>query len=257
MGTLIPVEQPANLSAMSTADLRAELSRGLSLTAQHFGRLAVIWGELERRGEDLSDLRRGLGARIPQIAAGLLAAEIVVAFASRPAVLDAMVGIPLDRQRDLAAGGTVAVLAPQGVEAESVALSSLPPAVVRLVFAGGVERTPQEQRAAIVARRPKKAKASDTGYRYRPVVDRERRVVRIGKMEVPVESILAAFAEAASGVGVTPEELRAAKERGEGVAVGQCLLTAEEDERLKAVCRAKRLDRGDAVRQAVVAMWML
>lgn len=255
MSDLAPRTRAVDLTAMPTADLRAELVRGLTHTATHFARLAAVWAELERRGEDLSALRHGVGERLPQIATGQLAAEAVVAFASRPTVLDAMRGLPLARQRELAAGATVEVLTPESADSTAVPLARLPASVVRLVLTDGVERTPEEQRAALVARRPKKGKGE--GRTYRPVVDRERRVVRIGKMEVPVESIIAAFAEAASGVGVTPEELRAAKERGDGVAMGVCLLTAEEDERLKAVCRAKRLDRGDAVRQAVVAMWML
>lgn len=253
MSDLIP--RPNDIAAIPTATLRAELARGITDTAAHFARLAVIWTELERRGEDLSDLRRGLGGRLPQIAAGVLAAEAVVAFAERPAVLDAMAGLPLARQRELAAGAAVQVLTPESAEATAVPLARLPAATVRLVLAGGQERTPEEQRAALVARRPKKERGESRS--YRPVVDRERRVVRIGRMEVPVESLLAAFAEAAAGRGITPEELRLAKERGEGVAVAQGLLTPEEDERLRAVCRAKRLDRGDAVRQAVVAMWLL
>jgi len=255
VSNLKPVERSAaDLSGQSVADLRSELARGLTLTAEHFARLATIWGELERRGEDLSDLRRSIGGRISQIAAGLLAAEAVVAFYSRPSVLDALVGVPLTRQRELAAGGTVAVLVPETATAEQVPLAALPPATIRLVIADGVERTPEQQRAALVARRPKKGKE---GRSYRPVVDRERRVVRIGRMEVPVESLLAAFAEAASGVGVTPEELQQAKATGQGVAIAQCHLTAEEDERLRAACRAKRVDRGEAVRRAVLAMWLL
>lgn len=256
MNDLRPTNQPAvDLSALSSGDLRAELARGLTLTAHHFSRLAAVWGELERRGEDLSDLRRSIGGRISQIAAGLLAAEVVVAFYSRPSVLDAVLGIPLDRQRELAAGGTVSVLAPNEANAEAVTLFALPPAAVRLVFAGGVERTPQEQRAALVARRPKKEKTTDRNYRV--VVDAERRTVTIGRMTVPVESVLAALAGAASGVGVTAEELRQAKDTGQGVAIAQCYLTEDEDARLKAICKAKKADRGELVRRAVVAMLLL
>src|SRR2546427_518935 len=74
-----------DLTILPTETLRAELARGLSLVAENLVRLGQVWAELERRGEDLSGLRHGLGRTLPLIASGRLAAEFVVEFAHRPA----------------------------------------------------------------------------------------------------------------------------------------------------------------------------
>src|SRR6516162_3956035 len=94
----------AALTAASTEELRAELARGLTMTAAVLTRLGAVWAELERRGEDLADLRQGLARTLPLIASGLLAAEAVVAFAGRPLVLRCLEGVALDQQRAMAAG---------------------------------------------------------------------------------------------------------------------------------------------------------
>jgi hypothetical protein len=168
-------------------------------------------------------------------------------------VLRAIEGLPLARQRELAAGGTVEFLAPGRTEPEAVPLAALPAAAVRIVFADGVERSPAEQRATLAVRKPRQGKPA--GYTYRPVVDRGRRVVRVGKMEVSVEAVLAAFAEAAAGrSGPDPG---VARDRGQGLPVASCYLTDEESGRLDALCKAKKADRGDLVRMAVVAMLLL
>src|SRR6185312_4651239 len=98
-----------DLNRIPTPDLRAELARGLSLTADTLTRLGMVWQELERRGEDLADLRQGLAKTLPLIAAGRLAAEAVVAFAGRPSLLRALEGVPLERQRSLANGEPIQV----------------------------------------------------------------------------------------------------------------------------------------------------
>jgi hypothetical protein len=242
-----------DLTGLSVPDLKRELARGLQLSADALLYVAAVWRELEARGEDLTEFKTGIGRAIPLIAAGRLAAEAVVAFAGRPGVLDALAGLPLARQRELAAGGTVSVLTPEAATATAVPLAALPAQAVRLVFADGVERTPEQQRAALVARRPRRERGPARQYRVN--VDRDRRVVRVGRMEIPVETVLAAFAEAAAGLdGADPA---VARDRGEGLPMASCYLTADEDERLKALCKAKKLDRGDAVRRAVVAMLLL
>lgn len=110
MSDLVPVPPAAagldlaRLRAASTADLRAELVNALKLTAGHLCYLAAVWQELEARGVDLGDLRRGIGAYLPLIAAGTVAAETVVAYAGQPRLLKQIGGLPVDRQRRIAAG---------------------------------------------------------------------------------------------------------------------------------------------------------
>ena len=72
---------PQVLGSMSTQQLRAALAQSLTISARHLAYLASVWGELEKRGEDLSDLRTGLAVYLPQIAAGRLDADAVIRFA--------------------------------------------------------------------------------------------------------------------------------------------------------------------------------
>ena len=181
---------------VSTPELRQELARGLTLTAEHLTKLGVIWAELERRGEDLSELRHGLARTLPLIAAGRLAAEAVVAFAGRPAILRAIDGVPLDRQRAYAAGEEVDVINPTDPSTvHRVSLESLPAAAIRLVFAHGEVRSPQAQRLALSPRRREKPKAERS---FRPAYDPESGIITVGNMRVKLQDMLSAFA-AASG----------------------------------------------------------
>lgn len=203
MTTLAPA-RPADLTAASTADLRAELARGLALTADTLTRLGRVWAELESRGEDLSDLRRGLGRTLPLIAAGRLAAEAVVAFAGRPGVLDRLAGLPLVEQRRLAAGGPVAVITPADPgTVEELPLAALPTSRVRLVLDGGEVLTPAEQRVRLPARRGKPKPAAD--HRYRPRLDGD--TLHVGRMAVPLVDVLAALSLAAGPDRPVPQDL--------------------------------------------------
>lgn len=251
--TTLAITAP-DLKEMTTANLKRELVRGLNLSAEALTNVAAVWHELEQRGENLAEFRSGIGRNIPLIASGRLAAEAVVAFIDRPAVLKAIEGLPLNRQRELATDGTVNVLPPGSTQPSLMRIATMRADAIRLVFSNGIERTPDEQRAAIVVR-PKTTK--DDGKKFRVQVDRVRRTVKVGNTTVPLETVIAALAEAAAGLGITAEELQLAKGRGEGVAMASCPLTADEDERLKAICKAKKADRGELVRRAVVAFLLL
>lgn len=98
------------LSTMGTADLRAELSRALRLTVEHLVYVAAIWKELESRGQDLSELRRGIGAYVAAIASGAVAPEVVVAFAEQPGTLRKVAALSIDRQKAIAAGAPIPVV---------------------------------------------------------------------------------------------------------------------------------------------------
>jgi hypothetical protein len=76
-----------DLAAVDTVSLKSELANALKLTASHLSYLAAIWAELEKRGEDLSGLKMGMGVWLARIAAGTLLAEIVVMYAGEPSVL--------------------------------------------------------------------------------------------------------------------------------------------------------------------------
>ena len=136
------------LTSMSVPDLRAELSKGLTMTARGLSHMAAVWEELESRGEDLSDLRCGMGLLLPVIASGRLAAEAVVAFAGRPLILKHLEGMPLDQQRRYADGEPIPVYLEGSREPEALPLVRIPPHVVAKIIKNGRVLTPAEQRLA-------------------------------------------------------------------------------------------------------------
>lgn len=137
-----------HLRSLSVDELRGELSRALTITAKTVSYLAMVWRELESRGEDLSDLRVGIGAYLPQIAAGHLAAEAVVSFAGRKAVLDGVAALPIEKQIAIASGERVTVMVQTGsglVEKEMPA-TALSAEQAKLVFDDGRIRSSREQK---------------------------------------------------------------------------------------------------------------
>lgn len=101
-----------DLSQHSTESLREALAHTIEVSALHIVRMALIWKELDRRGVDLSDLRRGLFEYLPAIAAGRLDAHLVVRLAGKPSLLRRVQQLPLQQQRALADRGTVAITRP-------------------------------------------------------------------------------------------------------------------------------------------------
>jgi hypothetical protein len=242
----LPDSSPGSLASLSTDELKSSLASGLKDTADSLLRLASLWAELERRGVDLSDLRRGIVRYLSAIAAGTLAAEAVLEFQGRPGVLAMLEGLSLDRQRSLAAGSPVAVAS--GDTVQLVPLTRMPHAAAAKVFAGGVERTPDEQR---LGAKPKIRKAK--ARKYRVSVDRDRGLLRIGKADVSIAEVVAAMSAEAGHEGDIDEDLHA-REQGP---TATAKLTATEMERLKAAAKAHGLPVGELTRRAVIAMWML
>lgn len=92
------------LADVPTADLRDALRDGLRLTVSHLAYVAHLWRELERRGEDLTPLRQGIGAWLSEIGSGRVLPETVVKFIGTPAVLRKVAALPVHEQRDIADG---------------------------------------------------------------------------------------------------------------------------------------------------------
>lgn len=191
---------PYEVAGMSTQQLRAELAQSLTLSAKHLAHLAIIWGELERRGEDLSDLRTGMAVYLSQIAAGRLDAEAVVRFAGQPTVLRSLAGLPLERQQALAKGEPVRVLT---VDADGQYTSADMPAYTltaaqaRMVFDGDKIRSPDEQRATLESARVKKIARVRPGAVNKVRYDPKSDVVRIGRSSATVGEVTAALVDAA------------------------------------------------------------
>lgn len=196
----------AKLAKMDTAELRQELARALTVTADTLAYLASVWRELEARGEDLSDMRAGLGRYLPMIAAGQLDAEAVVAFAGQQVVLNAVATLPIDRQRDLAQGAAVRVLSVdddgRAIEAE-IPATMLTRQQVSLAFDRGRIRTVAEQRNMISSARVAAArKRPGTGRTFHPRIDTLANVMHIGRATIPLPEVLEALVSA----GVIPAD---------------------------------------------------
>lgn len=90
------------IQAASIADLKAELSRTLKVTNEYLVYMALIWNELNNRGEDLSELKSGLFQYIPMIATNQLDASLVVEFAGNKTLLSALSRIDIEKQKEIA-----------------------------------------------------------------------------------------------------------------------------------------------------------
>jgi len=205
-----PLEAPAmptpyELGSMSTQALRAELAKSLTMSAQHLSYLAVVWGELEKRGEDLSDLRTGLAVYLPQIAAKRLDAQAVIRFAGQPTVLRSIAGLPLDRQQELAKGASVPVLSVNAAgEYQSVELPAytLTAAQARMVFDGDKMRSVEEQRAVLESVRVSKSRRTRPGPENRVRLDAKADLLRIGRSSATVGEVIAAIAGTETSEGI-------------------------------------------------------
>lgn len=201
----------ADLRNMSTQRLREELAKSLTFSAKHLTYLAAVWSELEGRGEDLTELRTGLAAYLPQIAADRLDAEAVVRFAGQPTVLRSISGLPLDRQRALAQGELVPVLTidEQG-KAETVELPAytLTAAQARVVFSGDKIRGEKEQRAVLEAQRIKKISRTRPGPQNRVRYDGKADLLRIGRSSATIGEVTAALALAESFDAGAPADVQ-------------------------------------------------
>ena len=129
----------AALDAIPTETLFAELHKAIEVTAAHLQKIANIWRELQRRGEDLRELRSGLWAYMPSIAAGKLRAETVVKFAGNASLLRAISTLPAEDQDKLLADQTVSVAVMQDGDRRTIWLKAphLSVRQMRQVFGGG------------------------------------------------------------------------------------------------------------------------
>ena len=183
-----------NIGTVGTETLRRELAQSLTLTARHLAYIAAIWGELERRGEDLSALRSGLSIYLPQIAAGTLDAELVIKYAGQRMLLHAMSKLPIHTQKELAKTGEVplAQVAENGEMLSSqVSLQRLSAADLRFVFAESKLRPLPDQYRMMANRKKPRA---ILGRQARKVIV-ENGEVKFGGRRTKLENVLEALSE--------------------------------------------------------------
>lgn len=182
---------PEDFGSWDTERLRAELVAALAWTAARLRHLAAVWAELDRRGEDLSELRRGLVYYLPLIASGAVSAEAVVQFAGSKTLLDAVARLPAEQQRELAAGGSVllVIAGANGYERRSLPAHALTAAQVRQVFGERHVRNESEQIAALTTT----AQAGRPARHGAVRVDRARKVAKVGQATCSLADLFAAL----------------------------------------------------------------
>lgn len=184
-----------DLSAMTTAEMKAELHKAIGITAQAIARVALLWTELTRRNEDLSDVPFALAAYMADVASGRLLPEAVAALAGRVRTLKIVSDLPIDEQRSIIIDQrAIPILAADG-EVRKKRLDDLTFAETARVIADGRVRSIDEQRlvlgraeTAAAARRNRPRR----GPRPRITVDPDN-VVHIGLLRVPAEDVIAAL----------------------------------------------------------------
>lgn len=188
------------LTHAETSELRRMLAEAIGITAQAIARVAMIWDELSRRGEDLSAIKFALRDYMRSVATGTLLPEAVALLAGRVRTLNLVADLPVAEQRRLVDGGTIEVVTPDGVVPKTIADLTFPEAA-RIIRSGQV-LSPAEQRLAL-ARMQQSRRRQQLGRPPRVIVDKEAGEVRIGVSRAPVERVLAALR--AAGIYPTQE----------------------------------------------------
>jgi hypothetical protein len=102
MNDLLPTvaveSQAKELDTLSTQELKDAFLESMRVAGTHLIRMAAIVRLLEKRGEDLSDLRYGLLGYIRKIACGQLLPEVVVKFQGAPLLLNRISSLPIPDQ---------------------------------------------------------------------------------------------------------------------------------------------------------------
>ena len=166
------------------------------------GYLASVWRELERRGEDLSDIKSGLISYLPLVAAGRLQPEAVVHFAGRAMLLKRISTLPPQQQLALVNGERIPVVIELDGELVEKQLQAdeIPSQLLNQVFTdGGVRPVTEQQLLAAVkmsTKSKREEKKSSRGRRPKVQIDTSRDLIKAGKAELRLSDVLAALRQA-------------------------------------------------------------
>jgi hypothetical protein len=188
-----------------TDRLKDELARCIEITAVTLTRAAGIFVVLERRGEDLTALRRGWGWTFPMIAAGQLAAEAVVRFCGAPSHLKALVGLPLDEQRRIANGGLIEVVMRDDPKVTAqLSLKQIRTDILPVVFQNGEVLPPAAQRANLQAQAKALKQQAKTPPKVYRVQSRPDGTIKVGNSVAKKSEVLDALAADAAPDKIPP-----------------------------------------------------
>ena len=211
--TIVPRPQTFNLAQlkeMDTPALRQELANALGMSANSLVYLAAIWTELEKRGEDLSDLRQGWWAYIPAIAAGTVLPETVAKFAGRPTLLRAISLLPPNEQRAIVDGKSIEFAVREGDQYthRMLPIHALSPTQSRQVFdeRNRTIRTVAEQIAILTGAPRPAAKMYKAPKRGSLRANREKNMVMLGRKPLNPADLIAALGDLRSPETASEED---------------------------------------------------
>jgi hypothetical protein len=192
---LSQIANSMQLSNMSTDELKRELGRGLSITADYLRYLATVWQELSVRSVDVSDLRHGLMEYLPAIANKMVHPELVINYAGKRTLLTALSRLPYETQDGLVSSGHVTISKIDGEQHQEVQMSLLDmtAADVYRVFGDGYIRTPAEQyKQALMLAKPRKALLRKTN---NVKIDKDTGMVKISNKTVDPKLLITVLSE--------------------------------------------------------------
>lgn len=147
---------------MKSVDLRRGIEKCMGIAAKNIVMAAVMFSELERRGENTSDLRLSYPYLYRRIAAGQVLGSLIQLAFKDPQLLSRMSKLPLTEQKKIAERGVDVVVIDNGkMTVERKAPTDLRPGQVCQVFAKDHERTHEEQAAFIQARQAEESTKID------------------------------------------------------------------------------------------------
>lgn len=248
----------AELRAMDTPTLRAELSRQLEMTADHLRRLAWIVRTLEERGEDLSNIRYSLLPYVRQIAHDQILPEIVVRFGRSPLALQLISTLPLPDQRTIAAGKELKlVVARDSGGAYTHRLVDpllLGRDQLRQLFGPEGIRDEAEQVAWLESRAKPKAPRPGMERHGRIKIDRKHKTIRVGRITLQPSEVVDALARLNAG-GAGGEEMDTDPE--DRAQINVVITEAQRQQLMHAAANAGLRSPTALVRRALIALGLI
>lgn len=231
------------IESLATEEVEHRFAEATLRTARGLLEMAACVRVLESRGHDLTSLKMAILPYLRLIAHGQLVPELVLRFAASPSLLAAAARLPVNDQRKLLETGVVSVSV---VEADrSIGVRDVDPRALsrhelsRIFSDSGI--VPPERQ--VIAPRQRTAR------KRRVRIDAKSRQVYISNASAPLADFMAAMAEAAGRQGdIDRRDVN-------GPSVG-ARLTEEERERMRAACKAMRIDEDEFVRRAILT-WLI
>ncbi|KZN28541.1 hypothetical protein N480_10635 [Pseudoalteromonas luteoviolacea S2607] len=182
------------LQSFTTEELKKSFQASLGVSVKLFEHMANVWRELDRRGENMDEFRKGAMLYIEMIANKRLMAELAFKYVGQRGLLNALANLPLRLQSKLAKDDVVDVVTNNNGEAQSekLKLSEIPAQQLSRVFRDGAIRSVSEQKELI--KRSVNIKAKTRPRTIKKVEVQDNALV-VGRTRIDIDSALAALSE--------------------------------------------------------------